>query len=324
MTEKTIHFENAYEAAELTGPHFEILTRIEQALDVQLVSRDTWIRLQGESERVETANRFFQCLRKARSRGAPLPQQSILYTLRAFQQGRESDVESLFDFGITVGRGKPNVFPKTFGQQAYLLQVMENDIVFGIGPAGTGKTYLAMAMAVSSLLQEQINRIILTRPAIEAGEALGYLPGDMFQKIMPYLRPLNDALYDMLDPSTIEQYMEQGIIEVAPIAYMRGRTLNNSFIILDEAQNTTAEQMLMFLTRMGFGSKCIVTGDVTQIDLPENKASGLVEAQNTLAGIAGIGFVDLDDADVVRHSLVQKIVRAYSDSRKNSPSTPGN
>lgn len=315
MTEKTIHFDNAFEAAELTGAHSEILATVEQALDVQLVSRDTWMRLEGETENVAAADRFFQCLRKARSRGVALPRHSILFTLEAFQQGREADAEALFESGVTVGRGKPNVFPRTFGQHAYLSRVIGNDIVFGIGPAGTGKTYLAMAVAVAALLEESANRIILTRPAIEAGEALGYLPGDVHQKVLPYLRPLYDALYDMLDAVTIQRHMDQGVIEIAPLAYMRGRTLNNAFVILDEAQNTTPEQMLMFLTRLGYDSKCVITGDLTQIDLPEHKSSGLLEARNTLQDIPGIAFAELQESDVVRHNLVQKIIRAYRDKR---------
>ena len=315
MTETTIHFDTAVEAAELTSPQAGFLPRIEEALGVRLVARDTWLQMEGEPANVELADRFFRLLRKARGQRVALPEQTLRYALRAFQQGRAADVERLFELGVPVGRGKPNVYPRTFGQQAYLLQIMEKDIVLGIGPAGTGKTYLAMAMAVSWLLQEKVNRIILTRPAIEAGEALGYLPGDMYQKVLPYLRPLNDALYDMLDADTIQRCMDQGVIEVAPIAYMRGRTLNNSFIILDEAQNTTQEQMLMFLTRMGFGSRCVITGDVTQIDLPQHKQSGLLEARSTLARIGGIGISEFTESDVVRHTLVQQIIRAYSEVR---------
>jgi phosphate starvation-inducible PhoH-like protein len=316
MTEKTIHFDDAAEATALAGNHSEILSNLEEALQVQVVSRDTWVKVEGDPGNVDAADQFFQCLRKARNRGAFLPGQSVEFTLRAIREGRAKDVESMFDDGITVGRGKHNVFPRTFGQNAYLHMMMENDISFGIGPAGTGKTYLAMAMAVSSLLEEKVSRIILTRPAIEAGEALGFLPGDIYQKVSPYLRPLNDALYDMIDAGTIEKLMDQGVIEVAPLAYMRGRTLNNAFIILDEAQNTTAEQMLMFLTRLGFDSKCVVTGDLTQIDLPAAKRSGLLEAKQNLQNIPGIGFAELRDADVVRHHLVQRIIKAYRASRR--------
>jgi len=315
MTEKTIHFDNATEATDLTGHHSAILTTLEEALDVRVVSRDTWVRVEGTPEKVDTVDRFFQCLRKARNRGAYNPDHSITYTLDAFRQGRENEIEKLLDSGISVGQGKPNVFPRTFGQHAYVHEVMAKDIAFGIGPAGTGKTYLAMALAVSALIEEKVSRIILARPAIEAGEALGYLPGDMYQKVLPYLRPLYDALYDMFDANQVQKYMDQGVIEVAPIAYMRGRTLNNSFIILDEAQNTTPEQMLMFLTRMGFDSKCVVTGDLTQIDLPSNRKSGLLEARETLAGVTGIGIAHLGEEDVVRHKLVQKIVKAYRERR---------
>ena len=315
MTEKTIYFDNASEAADLTGQHAEILATVGEALDVHMVSRDTWVRVEGAPEKVDTADRLFQCLRKARHRGAYRADHSVQFALEAFQQGREADVERLLESGITVGRGKPNVFPRTFGQHTYVHQVLAHDVVFGIGPAGTGKTYLAMALAVSALVEEKVGRIILTRPAIEAGEALGYLPGDMYQKVLPYLRPLYDALYDMLDASLGQKYLEQGIIEVAPLAYMRGRTLNNSFIILDEAQNTTPEQMLMFLTRLGYDSKCVVTGDLTQIDLPPPKTSGLIEAKDTLGSIPGIGMAELTEDDVVRHHLVQRIIKAYRASR---------
>lgn len=315
MTERTIHFDNALEAAELTGKHSEILGRVEQELGVKLVSRDTWVSLEGEADRVEAAGRFFQCLRKARNRGASLQEQNILYTLDAFRRGLESEADALYDDRIVVGKSKPYVFPRTFGQRAYVQAIRSHDITLCAGPAGTGKTWLAMGMAVATLLEEKISRIILTRPAIEAGEALGFLPGDMHQKVYPYLRPLYDALHDMLDPDIIQQYMERGVIEVAPLAYMRGRTLNHAFIILDEAQNTTPEQMLMFLTRMGFDSKCVVTGDLTQVDLPHNKVSGLLEARHSLERVQDIAFVELQEADVVRHALVQKIIKAYREHR---------
>jgi phosphate starvation-inducible PhoH-like protein len=321
MTERIIHFEDASEAADFADSHSDVLTRVEQTLAVQVVARDTWVRLEGEADQVATAERFIACLRKARRRGAFLPGQSVAYTLDAFRRGRDREVEALFESGVQVGRGKPNVFPRTFGQNAYLHRILENDLVIGIGPAGTGKTYLAMAMAVSCLLQERVSRIILTRPAIEAGEALGFLPGDMYQKVYPYLRPLYDALYDMLDAQSIQKLSDQGVIEVAPLAYMRGRTLNNAFVILDEAQNTTPEQMLMLLTRLGFESRCVVTGDPTQVDLPAGRTSGLLEACRTLAGVPGIGQAELQEADVVRHQLVQRIVGAYRRSRaRENPS----
>jgi len=323
MTEKTIHFDNAREAADLTGSHSEILTFLEQELGVSAVARDTWVKLEGSDDGVDAADRFFQCLRRARSRGAPLLEQSIQYALQALREGRDQDVESVFNNRIEVGGRKSAVFPSTFGQHTYVQAIRQHDVVFGLGPAGTGKTYLAMAMAVSALLQEKVARIILTRPAIEAGEALGFLPGDMYQKVLPYLRPLNDALHDMLDPASIEKFVERGVIEVAPLAYMRGRTLNNAFVILDEAQNTTPEQMLMFLTRLGFDSTCVVTGDLTQIDLPDSKISGLTEARDALSKVRDIAFIEMSDADVVRHNLVQHIIKAYRKHRGTSSSTQG-
>ena len=258
-------------------------------------------------------------MRKARSAGASLREHSILFALRAFEEGRQEELERLFDNRIDVSQDKPPVFPRTFGQHRYVEAIRMRDIVFGIGPAGTGKTYLAMAMAIAALLRGDVSRIILTRPAVEAGEALGFLPGDLHQKVLPYLRPLYDALYDMMPPDDIENNMSRGVIEVAPLAYMRGRTLNHAFVILDEAQNTTPEQMLMFLTRMGFDSKCVITGDLTQVDLPPRKTSGLLEAKRTLANIEGIDLIELTDSDVVRHNLVQKIIQAYRRSRDEDP-----
>lgn len=316
MDDLKIHFDNAREAQDITGKRFEYLARIEEALDVRLTARDTWLLAEGEPEKAAAAIRFVDILRRARSAGISLREHTVLFALRAFREGREQALAQLHACRIDVSPGKAPVFPRTFGQHAYVEAIRGTDISFGIGPAGTGKTYLAMAMAVSTLLRNEVSRIILTRPAVEAGEALGFLPGDMHQKVLPYLRPLYDALYDMMTPDDIERHMVRGIIEVAPLAYMRGRTLNHAFVILDEAQNTTPEQMLMFLTRLGFDSKCVITGDLTQVDLPPYKTSGLLEARRTLRAVEGISIIELSDADVVRHELVQKIIQAYRESRE--------
>lgn len=318
MKEETIHFANAREAQDITGNQVEILKRIEKAFDVRLTARDTWLRVLGEAEQVEQAVRFFDLLRHARDQGVTLKEHGIIYTMQQVLAGREQDLDALYQSRIEVATGKPPIFPRTFGHRLYVDSIRKSDITFGLGPAGTGKTYLAMAMAVSALVNNDVSRIILTRPAIEAGEALGFLPGDVQQKVLPYLRPLYDALYDMMPPEDIEKNVERGVIEVAPLAFMRGRTLNHSFIILDEAQNTTREQMLMFLTRLGFDSKCVITGDLTQVDLPTNKQSGLLEAKQTLGRVEGISQVEMSDDDVVRHALVQKIIQAYRESRRDT------
>ena len=317
MKEETIHFANAREAQDITGNQVEILKRIETAFDVRLTARDTWLRVLGEEKQVERAVRFFDLLRHARDQGVILKEHGIIYTMQQVLAGREQDLDGLYQSRIEVAAGKSPIFPRTFGHRLYVDSIRKNDITFSLGPAGTGKTYLAMAMAVSALVRNDVSRIILTRPAIEAGEALGFLPGDIQQKVLPYLRPLYDALYDMMPPEEIERNVERGVIEVAPLAYMRGRTLNHSFIILDEAQNTTREQMLMFLTRMGFDSKCVITGDLTQIDLPSSKQSGLLEAKQTLSRVEGIALVEMSDDDVVRHALVQKIIQAYRETRQD-------
>ncbi|MDD3604071.1 MAG: PhoH family protein [Kiritimatiellae bacterium] len=322
MIQHTIHFDNAREAAQLGALPAALMAQIESVLRVRLTARDTWLTIEGARTDTERAVRFYEALRKARNRDIWLGEPGIAYALRAFAEGCESDLEKLYDCRIAVGRGKPPVSPRTFGQMAYLRSITERDVAFGIGPAGTGKTYLAMAMAVSALLKEEVSRIVLTRPAIEAGEALGFLPGDYQQKVFPYLRPLYDALYDMVAPEDMERYVERGIIEVAPLAYMRGRTLNHAFVILDEAQNTTSEQMFMFLTRLGFDSKCVVTGDLTQIDLPSGRGSGLMEARLILKNVPEIGFTELGDADVVRHALVQKVIAAYREGRSPENGRP--
>ena len=318
MTDKTIHFDNRKEAQDVTGNGRSLLPRLGEALQVSLTARDMWLRIEGSEEHITRTERFFTCLREARNQGTMLTEQGILFALTAFLEGREEELTRLYQCRIQVSPGKPPIFPRTFGQQRYCEAIRTQDISFGIGPAGTGKTYLAMAMAIATFLEDGVSRIILTRPAIEAGETLGFLPGDMHEKVYPYLRPLYDALYDMMSAEDIERNMARGVIEVAPLAYMRGRTLNHAFVILDEAQNTTPEQMLMFLTRLGFDSKCVVTGDPTQVDLPPDKTSGLLEAKRTLSGIPGITFAELTDADVVRHALVQKIIQAYRAERDNT------
>jgi len=311
MTQQTIHFDNAREALDVIGHGKKLVQKIERAFAVHLTARDAWLKIEGDTEPIRRACAFIEMLRHARQKGIILNRQSLLFALRAFMDGREDELKKVYATRIEVGSGKQVVFPRTFGQHAYVQSIINYDIAFGIGPAGTGKTYLAMAMAVSALLKHEVSRIILTRPAIEAGETLGFLPGDMHEKVFPYLRPLYDALYDMMDAEEIERCMKRGIIEVAPLAYMRGRTLNHAFVILDEAQNTTKEQMLMFLTRLGFDSKCVITGDLTQVDLPSTKGSGLADAADILQHINEISIARLDDSDVVRHELVQKVIQAY-------------
>jgi len=322
MTEHTIHFDNSRETQDLAGYHRELIMRIEKTLGVKLVSRDTWLKIEGIAANVKTATHFFECLRRARNRGIVISEHGLLVALKAFEDGRIDELEDLYSCRIAVSSTKAPIFPQTFGQKNYVQAISNHDIAFGIGPAGTGKTYLAMAMAISSLLKQEVSRIILARPAIEAGESLGFLPGDLEQKVLPYLRPLYDALYDMMDADDIERNMSRGVIEVAPLAYMRGRTLNHAFVLLDEAQNCTPEQMMMFLTRLGFDSKCVITGDLTQIDLPAKRTSGLLEAKRLLKQIDGIAFTELDDSDVVRHALVQRIIQAYREGRENVINNP--
>jgi phosphate starvation-inducible PhoH-like protein len=311
----TLEFENARAVQALYGGDDKLLRELEAALDVRVTSRDGWLRIEGAEEGVSRARKVFEQLNDARKRGVVIRRPEFNYAVHAASRNGGTDLGALLDSRIQTSTRKPPVVPKTDGQKSYLLAMQTRDITFGIGPAGTGKTYLAVATAVSALKQEKVNRIILTRPAVEAGEALGFLPGDLQEKILPYLRPLYDALYEMLEVEEIQKYMDRGVIEIAPLAYMRGRTLSQAFVILDEAQNTTTEQMFMFLTRLGQDSKCVITGDRTQVDLPYNKRSGLIEAVEALRKVEGIGFLFLDETDVVRHRLVQSIIQAYREHR---------
>ena len=295
----------------LFGDFDRNLKLLEKELDVSMFSRDGSLKITGGDAQVQTACRVVKSLMAAIGRGECLTEQSILYTVTMAGEGLEDAIGALgSDCVCVTAKGKP-IKSKTIGQKQYIHAMNHNTIVFGIGPAGTGKTYLAVAKAVTAFRNKEVSRIIITRPAVEAGEKLGFLPGDLQNKVDPYLRPLHDALYDMVGMENYNNYVEKGMIEVAPLAYMRGRTLDNSYIILDEAQNTTPEQMKMFLPRIGFGSKAIITGDITQVDLPDGKRSGLKEAIKILGGIEGIEFCYFSHKDVVRHPLVQKIIQAY-------------
>ena len=300
---------------ELFGDFDENIKLIESTLSIDVILREGNIVLMGEEKNVDLALKLMNELHDTLSNGKSLDKQSITYSLSLLLEGSEMRIKELEDVIVLTKKGKP-VQPKTLGQKKYVDLIKSNDITFGIGPAGTGKTYLVVAMAVRAFKNDEVSRIILTRPAVEAGESLGFLPGDMRDKVDPYLRPLYDALFDMLGPDRFNKYLERGNIEVAPLAFMRGRTLDNAFIILDEAQNTTPEQMKMFLTRLGFGSKAVVTGDITQTDLPNNKKSGLLQATKILKNVSGIGSMELTEKDVVRHELVQRIIRAYEKFEK--------
>jgi phosphate starvation-inducible PhoH-like protein len=317
IKELAINIEDMEQAANLFGNFDENIKLIEEGLDVKIVLRGGTIKITGEEKNVESADKLFNKLMGMIEKGDVITTQNVLYTMNMIEAGEEEKLKSLMsDIVCITARGK-QIRCKTYGQMRYVEAIRKNQIVFGIGPAGTGKTYLAMAMAITAMKNKEVGRIILTRPAVEAGEKLGFLPGDLQEKVDPYLRPLYDALYDILGAEVFQKYMEKGLIEVAPLAYMRGRTLDDSFIILDEAQNTTPEQMKMFLTRIGFGSKAVITGDVTQIDLPRGKKSGLKEVMEILKGIEGIEFVMLSEEDVIRHPLVAKIIKAYEIYEKN-------
>lgn len=311
QTEQRIEFEDRQEAMAILGCHDEYLKMIQEVFKGSLVSRDLEIVLRGEVEQVDALKLIFKELKYLHREGTIITAHHVQYSLRLLQEGKTEKLHDLFADTLLVTPKGRQIKPKTLGQLVYLQAIRSHDITFGIGPAGTGKTYLAVAMAVTALKNRQVEKIILTRPAVEAGEKLGFLPGDMQEKVDPYLRPLYDALDDTLGKETFEKYMTRGIIEVAPLAYMRGRTLDDAFIILDEAQNTTPPQMKMFLTRMGFGSKMVVTGDLSQIDLPHSNLSGLRQAYRILQSIPGIKFHLFDASDVVRHEIVGRIIRAY-------------
>ncbi len=311
MFEQLINVERMENAVSLFGSFDENIRLIEKEFCVTVISRGSELKVTGEAENVQLGTRAIQGLLTLINKGESLSEQNVRYVLSLVKEGNEDKLDQMTADCICItSRGKP-IKPKTLGQKKYIETIRNNTITIGVGPAGTGKTYLAVAMAVTAFRAKEINRIILTRPAVEAGEKLGFLPGDLQQKVDPYLRPLYDALFDMLGAENFQRHQERGDIEVAPLAYMRGRTLDDSFIILDEAQNTTAEQMKMFLTRLGFNSKLVINGDITQIDLPDGKRSGIKDAVKILKNIEGIGTVRFTERDVVRHRLVQDIIKAY-------------
>jgi phosphate starvation-inducible PhoH-like protein len=291
---------------------------IEDAFGVLISSRGDKILVKGDNKSVPRAEKLIQEMLDISEMGFSLKPEDIRYAIHAIRDGQEASLKDLFINHIPVSSKKRFIIPKNLTQKKYIEAIKKYDIVVGIGPAGTGKTYIAMAMAIDAFLKKQISRIILARPAVEAGEKLGFLPGDMYEKVNPYLRPLHDALFDMMDLEKAAKLIERGIIEIAPLAFMRGRTLNDAFIILDEAQNTTSEQMKMYLTRLGFNSKTVITGDITQIDLPAGKLSGLIEAERILKNVEGIQFIYFSKSDVVRHKLVQEIVNAYEEYDKRN------
>jgi phosphate starvation-inducible PhoH-like protein len=315
MATETLHFENARIAQQLFNNDPCNLQSLEAQLGVKATSREGWIKLDGEAEAIDRAKHLFLMLEDSIQAGSPVRNREFTHALNIVKTEGVSTLKDIMTDRIQTSEKKPGVVAKTVGQKRYVDAIRKHDITFGVGPAGTGKTYLAVAMALSALREGKVSRIILTRPAVEAGEALGFLPGDLYEKIMPYLRPLHDALHDMIPAEDIQKSMERGVIEIAPLAYMRGRTLNHAFIILDEAQNSTTEQMFMFLTRLGINSKAVITGDETQIDLPAHKHSGLVEAHRALKQIEGISIIEFSRRDIVRHPLVQRIIAAYEEHR---------
>ena len=297
--------------AEFFGTHDGNIKYLESLLKVQVHLDENNLTIDGADDHVQLVERLVEDYAQLRAEGVKFSNGDLKSIIRIISEDTSQSLRGVVSTTRNLLAGKRTVTPKTLNQKLYLEAIEKNDMVFGIGPAGTGKTYLAVGMAVRALVEKKVNRIVLTRPAVEAGERLGFLPGTLQEKIDPYLKPLYDALYDMLDVERVDRHLERGVIEIAPIAFMRGRTLNDSFVILDEAQNTTSEQMKMFLTRIGYNSKAVITGDITQIDLPFGKTSGLIEARDVVSGVEGISFIHFNDKDVVRHPLVQRIVRAY-------------
>ena len=322
MAEQTLEFENAHFLLSLFAGDIDLAKKIESDFGVKVTTRDAWIKFTGDEEAVSKAVATIKDLESARRDGAEIKLKSFQFALDAAKSDDQCSVSDLLGHRILGGKGRPEVVPRTRTQLSYLRSMDRNDVVFGIGPAGTGKTYLAVASAINAFKEKKVGRLVLTRPAVEAGEALGFLPGDLTEKILPYLRPLYDALYDMVDPDEVNRMIERGQIEIAPLAYMRGRTINNAVIILDEAQNTTTEQMFMFLTRLGEGSRCVVTGDPSQTDLKRDVRSGLDEAIGALSSeVEGVDFVKFERCDVVRHRVVASIIGAYAEARESSSKT---
>jgi phosphate starvation-inducible PhoH-like protein len=312
-TAERMSFENNQLAQSLFGEHNQNIRLVEQRLGLRISTKGNTIHIRGDEHDVFLAQRLFSELYGLLKKGYPLYDNDIDFAIRFLRENQEGGLQEVFLDAVYVTSQKRIITPKTQNQKEYIEAIRKFDIVFGIGPAGTGKTYLAMSMAISALMKNEVIRIVLARPAVEAGEKLGFLPGDLYDKVNPYLRPLYDALHDMMNFEKATKLVQRGVIEVAPLAFMRGRTLNDSFVILDEAQNTTPEQMKMFLTRLGFSSKAVITGDITQIDLPEGKISGLVEAHQLLKGVEDIAFISFNKKDVIRHPLVQKIIKAYEE-----------
>lgn len=318
MPKKTLHFSSARLLSQLYCNNDKNLKHIEKEFTVVLTTREDWLEIEGTEKKIRKVETLFELLDLARSQGINIKNTDFENMLKAVINNQADEMRETFQSPVVIKIRNKSIIPKTINQKRYLQYISKNDIVLSIGPAGTGKTYLAMAAAINALLKNEVSKIILTRPAVEAGEALGFLPGDLTEKILPYLRPLYDAMYDMLGVEETELLLEKHVIEIAPLAYMRGRTLSNAYIILDEAQNTTHEQMMMCLTRLGDGSRMIITGDVSQVDLPKTKISGLKEAIHTLSNIEGIKIFYFENKDVMRHPLVQKIIEAYQQALNNS------